>query len=401
MILSEGVGRFVGDRYHIVRELGRGGMGVVYLGRDLRREMDVAIKFRGITHHDATLWLKREFRSVASLRHPNLVELYELVAHEQSCYFTMEYLPGVDPRRWVARPRALPDDSSDQPTHAAVPLQEAHTAVSVAPVVSGVIDTVDVPDVDFSKLRSVLAQLAEGLAFLHARGVIHRDVKPSNVIVGDGTVKLLDFGLALERRRAEIELARETRVVGTVAYLAPEYLERLDISPAMDVYALGVLAFELVTGAPPFGGTLHVLSRLKRKMELPRARSINPEVPEDLDELIDQMLASEPLRRPSAMQVAVRLSGSLSYPRQIRRATQFVGREAELARIDARIADPAPRGRLVLVTGPSGVGKTALIEEAVGRARVHEPADDEGAMLVWRGKCHERERVPYRAFDFI
>jgi len=73
----EGVpGRFVADRYHIVRELGRGGMGVVYLGRDLRLDMDVAIKFRSVTHSDATLWLKREFRAVASLRHPNLVELY-------------------------------------------------------------------------------------------------------------------------------------------------------------------------------------------------------------------------------------------------------------------------------------------------------------------------------------
>src|SRR3569623_3007150 len=83
-------------------------MGVVYLGRELRRDMDVAIKFRGITHHDATLWIKREFRAVASLRHPNLVELYELVAPEQSCYFTMEYLPGLAPRRWVERPTTTP-----------------------------------------------------------------------------------------------------------------------------------------------------------------------------------------------------------------------------------------------------------------------------------------------------
>src|SRR3954463_1004269 len=81
-------------------------MGVVYLGRDLRLDMDVAIKFRGVTHSDATLWLKREFRTVASLRHPNLVELYELVAHDRTCYFTMEYLPGIDPRRWVETPEA-------------------------------------------------------------------------------------------------------------------------------------------------------------------------------------------------------------------------------------------------------------------------------------------------------
>src|SRR5678815_1055717 len=98
------VGAIVGDRYHIVGELGRGGMGVVSLGRDLRRDMDVAIKLCGRPHADAMLWLKREFRVVASLRHPNLVELFELVAHERSCYFTMEYVIGVDPRRYVARP---------------------------------------------------------------------------------------------------------------------------------------------------------------------------------------------------------------------------------------------------------------------------------------------------------
>ena len=394
MHVSEGVGRFVGDRYQLVRELGRGGMGVVYLGRDLRRDMDVAIKFHGITHHDATLWLKREFRAVASLRHPNLVELYELVAHDRSCYFTMEYLDGVDPRRWVTRRRPLEIEAN--PTRV---LSDAKTEMSLGAAGDTLPAPAPPPDVDFARVRVVLAQLAEALTFLHARGVIHRDVKPSNVIVGDGVVKLLDFGLALERRRAEEELARETRIVGTVAYLAPEYLDRLNISPAMDVYALGVLAFELATGAPPFGGVVHVLTRTKRRVEPPRASLLNPAVPADLDDLIDQMLASDPLRRPTALQVAVRLTGGRSEARQARRESQFVGRHGELARLDARIHDPVPRGRLVLVTGPSGVGKTALIEEALGRARI--AADDTREALVWRGRCHERERVPYRAFDFV
>jgi tetratricopeptide (TPR) repeat protein len=392
--------RFVGDRYHIVRELGRGGMGVVYLGRDLRLDMDVAIKFRGMSHTDATLWLKREFRAVASLRHPNLVELYELVAHDQSCYFTMEYLHGVDPRRWVARraPVSKPVHSpmfSDQSTQSAVPLQSSDTAPSGVPLVMPPTSVFGraIPVVDFGRIRSVLTQLAEGLAFLHARGVIHRDVKPSNAIVVGGTVKLLDFGLALERHRHDGEVARESRIVGTAAYLAPEYLERLTVGPAMDVYALGVVAFELCTGQPPFGGTLHLLSRLAQKVRIPRVSETNPEVPADLDELIERMLAQDPTERPTALDIATLLTGTLSQPRA-RREVTFLGRTAELARIAARIEDPAEHGRLLLVTGASGAGKTALIDEAIGHAR-------SDTTMIWRGRCHERERVPYRAFDLI
>ncbi|MFN0245419.1 MAG: serine/threonine-protein kinase PknK [Kofleriaceae bacterium] len=416
--MNEGApGRFVGDRYHIVRELGRGGMGVVYLGRDLRLDMDVAIKFRGVTHSDATLWLKREFRSVASLRHPNLVELYELVAHDTSCYYTMEYLPGMDPRRWVERrapgaPGAHDlDDAmfSEHSTRSAAPLQEANTAATDPPAAPATVTAPVVPRlvpaVDFARLRDVVVQLAEGIAYLHARGVIHRDVKPSNAIVVGGVVKLLDFGLALERHRQDDDVARESRIVGTAAYLAPEYLERLVVSPQMDVYALGVLAFELCTGQPPFGGTLHVLSRLQAgRIKIPRVAEINPEIPPDLDDVIDGMLAANPEQRPSALEVVQRLASTGSQPSsdrpamRARREPPFVGRKRELAQIAEYVADPTPRGRLLVVIGPSGSGKTTLIDRAVGLAT---GIDREHDSLVWRGRCHERERLPYRAFDQI
>jgi hypothetical protein len=376
-------------------------MGVVYLGRDLQRDMDVAIKFRGITHHAATLWLKREFRAVATLRHPNLVELYELVAHEASCYFTMEFLRGVDPRRYVENTPANldgPHPLSQNETRSGVPLQEARTETPASLTGPGGPATArPVPNVDFAKVHSVVLQLAEGLAFLHANGVIHRDVKPSNAIVTSGGVKLLDFGLALESRRAESELEREARVVGTAAYLAPEYVEQLVVSPAMDVYALGVVAYELVTGNPPFGGTMHVLARLAKRAIMPRASSVNAAIPAQLDDAIAAMLESDPHKRPSALEIAERLTGDLSHPRPIRRAPRFVGREREVAALTARIDDPTPVGRCVLVTGPSGVGKSALVDAVVGGVR----RDDAAHVISWRGRCHERERVPYRAFDFV
>ncbi len=380
--MTENVGRIVGERYQIVGELGHGGMGVVYLGRDLQREMDVAIKLCGRKDAHAMLWLKREFRVVSSLRHPNLVELYELVANEGVTYFTMEYIVGVDPRRWVTRLSGVPQD--EQETSTLAPLRAIARPASDEPEPP--------PDIDFSRARSVLAQTAEALAFLHARGVIHRDVKPSNVLVANGTAKLLDFGLALDSERIGGEVAPEGRIVGTPKYLAPEYVAKLSVTPAMDVYALGVFGFELVTGMSPIRepGDLRMLA-------LPLASRVHPGVPRDLEDLIDQMLSANPARRPSALQVATRIAGTLTQPRAPRRAERFIGRAAELERIRRAVADANPRARVLVVRGPSGVGKTALVEEAIGRARI----DGVLPELVWRGRCHERELVPYRAFDFV
>ncbi|MFN0249407.1 MAG: serine/threonine-protein kinase PknK [Kofleriaceae bacterium] len=370
--MAESVGRVIGDRYQIVGELGRGGMGVVYLGRDLWRDMSVAIKLCGREDAHAMLWFKREFRVVASLRHPNLVELFELVAHERSYYFTMEHVAGVDPRRWT-RPEADRHEEVNE-TSTLAPLR--------APPATATAAGAQFP-IDFSRVRAVLAQLAEGLAFLHGRGVIHRDIKPSNVLVANGAVKLLDFGLALDRQRIDGERARDSnRLVGTPAYMAPEYLAQQTVTPAMDIFSLGVLACELVTGISPLKG-IDLSSR--------------PDIPPDLEQLILQMIDTNPSRRPTALEVATVLLGSMTMPRPKRRFERFVGRAGEIDRITRIVADSTPRARVVVVRGPSGVGKTALVDEAIGRARIAGVLPE----LGWRGRCHERELVPYRAFDFI
>lgn len=381
--MPEGAEVFDASRYSVVCELGRGGMGVVYLGRDLRREMDVAIKLCWRKHADAVLWLKREFRVVSSLRHPNLVELYELTANERGCYLTMEYIAGSDPREWVTIGGRR--QHGDDPSSTLAPLRTVDDRGGAALI-----------EVDFARVRSVLAQLAEALAFLHGRGVIHRDVKPSNVLVSGGVAKLLDFGIALERRQVARAVARERRVIGTAAYVAPEYATQLTVSAALDVYALGVLGFELVTGMTPFGSSPYGPGE-RRATVLPLASRINPQVPRELDELIDQMLSANPLRRPTAAAVAAQLSERGAAVRPPRHARSFVGRDDELSRLAATIAPHPVRTRFAVITGSSGVGKSALVDEAIGRARIAGELPE----LVWRGRCHERELVPYRAFDFV
>src|ERR1041385_5305178 len=181
--MAESVERIVGDRYRIVRELGAGGMGVVYLARDLRRDMDVAIKLCQRSEAHALRWLKREFRVVGALRHPNRVELFELVARERSYYFTMEHVVGVDPRRWVTKPPKPAPPVHDHTTDTLAPLRAQKAAPQGG----------ELPEIDFGRARDVLHQLAEAVAFLHARGVIHRDIKPSNVLVANGVARVVDF----------------------------------------------------------------------------------------------------------------------------------------------------------------------------------------------------------------
>jgi serine/threonine protein kinase len=301
--VSEGVGRFVGDRYHIVREIGRGGMGVVYLGRDLRRDMDVAIKFRHIAQHEAQLWLKREFRAVASLRHANLVELYELAAHGRSCYFTMEYLEGVDPRQWVMRRRVRLPEIVDQSTVSVVPLQQAHTELS--PSSPAPASVAEPPDADFSRVRAVLAQLAEGVAFLHARGVIHRDIKPSNVFIHhDGfedAVKLIDFGVA---RLREITgdtgaLTGTNHLIGSMGYMAPEQFRNAKaVGFTADLYAVGVVVFRALTGRLPFvSRSLENVIRMKAEQSAPPISTM-PGMPKN--PLLDRWATKAMARTPEA-----------------------------------------------------------------------------------------------------
>ncbi len=453
----------ISERYRVLRELGRGGMGVVYLAYDVQREMEVAIKL--CTYPQLSpLHIKREFRVAASLRHRNLVEFYELIYHKHQAYFTMEYVDGSSLRRYVsleehAGEPSRAGGSDDEPGASALRVTRAADAPSTRTLpplarteaAAGTHDSKDPydpssrsldalaetmpaglaalaavaaeeaaneaandaaneaanqaaaasaqrvegppPTVDFERVRDVLGQLAAGLARLHAGGVVHRDVKPSNALVTrDGVVKLLDFGLARDSDHLE-PIDGEGHLVGTAAYLAPEYIEHLAVSPALDLFALGVVGYELCTGSPPFGGTLYSIARMRRRIAIPSSRVRNPNVPADLDALLHALMSPNPAKRPSAAQVAAALRAPAEEVAPMALAQHVVGRSAELTEL-RRLLDAVAAPQLILITGAAGIGKSTLMQGALAHLRPEET-------LLWRGFCHERERVPYRAFDAI
>lgn len=271
------------------------------------------------------LRLKHEFHSLLDLHHPNLVSLGELVSQGNQWFFTMELVDGADFYAYV-RPDAL----------------------------------------DEARLRSALPQLARGLAARHAAGMVHRDVKPTNVMVdGEGRVVLLDFGLAAnvsDRARAG-----ETHAVGTAEYMAPEQAASKPVGPEADWYSVGVVLYEALTGKLPYqGSSLEVLMD-KQRYEPPPPRAVSAGVPADLDALCVDLLRFDPSARPSGRDVLRRL-GAEDVVRgappssSLHHRAPFIGRQRELDAL-ARAFEDTREGTpvTVVVSGESGVGKSALV----------------------------------------
>ena len=222
--------------------------------------------------------------------------------------------------------------------------------------------------VDESRLRSCLQQLARGLSALHAAGKVHRDVKPSNILVdSSGNLFLLDFGLITD---ADFETGwTEDQAVGTAAYMAPEQAMGRRVGPEADWYSVGVLLYEALTGIRPFtGSNLQVLLEKQQSEPVPPSR-IAPGAPADLAELCAELLRLEPASRPPGASILRRLdavSGASleSMPSLSTRSTNtnsplFIGREGEIAVLDSAFRDTSRgRGISVVLSGESGVGKS-------------------------------------------
>jgi eukaryotic-like serine/threonine-protein kinase len=358
-------------RFDVVERIGQGAMGVVYRARDRETGREFALKtFLSFTPADV-YQIKREFRSLADVAHPHLVQLNELFVGEDHCFFTMELVDGVNFRDFVrsADARGVPEG---------------------------------VP-VDHGRVRDALRQLAAGLNALHARGKLHRDIKPPNVLVDRGErVVLLDFGFVSDLDSRASRQSRDGNFVGTLAYMAPEQIRGESVSPASDWYSVGIMLYECLTGQLPFEGP-GLAALLDRGGPPPSPRACVPETPADLDELTTALLTVEPSGRPTGEEV-IRLLASAEAASPPAASDNigpawtprppFVGRRSELDALrEAFEATRRGKAAVVRLAGVSGIGKTALVERFLAGQ------EEAPATVVLRSRCHPQESVTFKALD--
>ena len=345
------------QRYRIEAELGQGGMGLVYRAHDLRLNRPVAVKVLSRSNLDTQgrARLLAEAQAAASLNHANIVTVHDADEADGQPFIVMELIEGQSLR-------ALLQDINENRAPSARAQDEDQTRWAL----------------------QMARQVCLALEVAHAAGIIHRDIKPENVLVTrNGTAKLMDFGLAHSSYRQGPAQTEQGVIVGTVAYLAPELLQGQPPSPQSDLYALGILLYELLTGAQPFqGDMIALMSQHMYSIPYPPSHH-HPEVSPEIDDLVLRLLAKTPADRPESAAAAGRAldrllgvasgptTSSLTYlrspglvqaPRHNLPASlgHFIGREKELDELKRLLAGE----RLVTLTGSGGVGKTRLALQA-------------------------------------
>ncbi len=375
--------------YELIREIGRGGFGVVYEARHLKHANRVALKTlpTGQSSEEVNVdrlhRFRNEFRRLSEINHPNLVGMQSLEVDGRQWFFTMDLIEGVDFLSYVR------------------PVEETGSKF------------------DEERLRSAMKQLVKGVTALHEHRIVHRDLKPSNVLVANsGRLMILDFGLVAELEQVSDQTAsmQTKHFVGTPRYAAPEQLfgQRM---PATDWYSVGTMLYEALTGEVPFRGSAAEVLIKKREQEA-SALSGRTDLPADLALLTDRLLQREPTLRPGGVELADALGlaagstilGSTSHDSEDTRssgqeevwpasepAALLIGREKQLAQLEVVREELAKQSRPLVawISGRSGEGKSSLAEKFLAPLRAGAES------LVLSGRCYDRESVPFKAIDGI
>jgi len=347
------------ERFEIQEVIASGGQGTVFRAAIRDTGETVALKVFHQSALDGPRALKDEFRSLATLRHPGIVQMYELHVGDDYAFFTMEHVEGSELDSYLRAILAAGDDESLRAQY-------------------------------WGALRLLVTQLAIAIHAAHAAGLLHLDIKPNNVRVTElGRVVLLDFGLV---RNARQRTGMQERSGGTPPYMAPEQLGGVKVSEKTDWYAFGAVLAQLLSADPR--GSIRPSLRSKSPLELQRAA----DAPRDLVTLCDALLSFDASARPSGREILARL-GALT-PRVDANASvpaRIVGRSEELAKLhdlfDAHRKQLWTGTTLVKLSGRPGIGKTSLLRDFLDRLVRHQAAH------VFSGRCFERAMVPYRLLD--
>lgn len=355
------IGTVINERYELISEIGQGGMGVVYRAHDETLKRDVAIKVLSNIHLDAENreLLLREAQVTANLNHPNIVTVFDAGEFEETPFIIMELVEGQ--------------------TLNEIPVQDMQWVADIA------------------------CQICRALVHAHDQQLIHRDLKPENVALAvDGVAKLMDFGLA---RSMTSRLTEDGLIHGTVFYMAPEQAMAGKFDERVDLYAFGVMLYELTTGEIPFSADdpVAVISQHLHAPVIPPRAKVET-VPPVLNDLILQLLRKDPDERPSSAQIVLNIleapdvldldiipSDRLTVLDRIVRG-RMVGRKDELNEARAILNKVrAGDGQLLLVSGEAGVGKSRFMREIATQVEIWG-----GEVLV--GECHSEGMIPYMPF---
>ena len=311
--------RVLGDRYELHRRLARGGMAQVYLARDSSLDRPVAIKElvpEFATDPSFVERFRREAQAAANLAHPNIVGVYDWGTQDGTYYIVMEYIDGPSLSQVIRR---------DGPLHP-------------------------------RRAAELTSEVAGALGFAHSRGVVHRDVKPGNVLLtGSGQSKVTDFGIARALSSAEDDLTQAGSVMGTATYFSPEQAQGLPVDPRSDLYSLGVVLYEMLTGRAPFTGDTPLAIAYKHVQDQPAPpSSIITDLPAGIEAIVMKLLSKRPDDRyASAEELRVDLRRFLSGERT----------NAEAQLLGAAAAGAATAATAATMVQPSVAGEPELEPE--------------------------------------